>query len=294
MSVAAGQFWGALKRLIDKGVRCSTVVDVGCADGHFALELISSGLLPAIVPVNVDANSIYGDSLKAIAEVVGGYYRIAAVTDREGEIEITQAAHPYWNSVRPESDLYWQRLNRMSGDKVQVPATTLDILSKQLDLKPPFLLKLDVQGGEVGALTGAAEFLKNTHIVICEADMDDFQAINAILLKNNFLLYDATDLQRLSDGSLGWFYPVYVNKALDFVLPKGFWSSVDNQAVISLQISRRASVLKSNAEKLARIRAAKAVHQLAGSVQPAAPIGRNELCPCGSGRRYKHCCGALQ
>ncbi|MGI6375959.1 MAG: anaerobic sulfatase maturase [Anaerolineae bacterium] len=26
---------------------------------------------------------------------------------------------------------------------------------------------------------------------------------------------------------------------------------------------------------------------------PVAPIGRNDLCPCGSGKKYKHCCGRL-
>ena len=29
-----------------------------------------------------------------------------------------------------------------------------------------------------------------------------------------------------------------------------------------------------------------------GSAAPAAPISRNHPCPCGSGKRYKHCCGA--
>ncbi|MBT6232605.1 MAG: preprotein translocase subunit SecA, partial [Nitrosomonadales bacterium] len=27
--------------------------------------------------------------------------------------------------------------------------------------------------------------------------------------------------------------------------------------------------------------------------QPAKKVGRNEPCPCGSGKKYKHCCGTL-
>lgn len=27
---------------------------------------------------------------------------------------------------------------------------------------------------------------------------------------------------------------------------------------------------------------------------PARRIGRNERCPCGSGKKFKHCCGARQ
>jgi preprotein translocase subunit SecA len=26
---------------------------------------------------------------------------------------------------------------------------------------------------------------------------------------------------------------------------------------------------------------------------PAKKVGRNEPCPCGSGKKYKHCCGTL-
>ena len=29
-------------------------------------------------------------------------------------------------------------------------------------------------------------------------------------------------------------------------------------------------------------------------VRPLPKVGRNEPCPCGSGRKYKHCHGALQ
>jgi ribosomal protein L31 len=41
---------------------------------------------------------LWQDSLKAIATSVGGHYRISALTDHEGEIEITTAVHPYWAS----------------------------------------------------------------------------------------------------------------------------------------------------------------------------------------------------
>jgi uncharacterized protein len=33
-----------------------------------------------------------------------------------------------------------------------------------------------------------------------------------------------------------------------------------------------------------------AVRKAAATVRRAPKIGRNELCPCGSGRKYKHCC----
>ncbi|KJC51766.1 FkbM family methyltransferase [Bradyrhizobium sp. LTSP857] len=140
----AGDFSATLQNLFEKGVRYGSVIDLGCADGHFVLNHLAC--LSGAVPLNVDANRIYEASLKAIKEALGGHYRICAVTDHEGEIEITESVHPYWSSVRPAGDIYWSRVNDLTKSKVKVPATRLDTLVEELSLKPPFLLKLDVQG----------------------------------------------------------------------------------------------------------------------------------------------------
>jgi FkbM family methyltransferase len=282
-------FFASLVTLFRKGVRYSTVIDVGCADGNLFLTLMAANLVPGAVPLNIDPNPIYEDSLKAIRDTVGGHYRICAITDREGEVELTMSAHPYWTSLRPPDDPYWERVNRLSAEKSLVPATTLDALSVQLALQPPFLLKLDVQGAESEVLRGAEQLLKQTQVVICEADMDDFQAVNRIMLERDFILFDVTDLKRVGDGFLGWFYPVYISRSLDSLRPRSFWDSDRNEAIIQDQIARRTAILKANAEMLARIRNP----QAAAPAKPQVPAaGRNAPCPCGSGRKYKHCCGA--
>jgi FkbM family methyltransferase len=267
-----------LQSLFTKGVRYGTVVDLGCADGHFVLNHLSC--LGDAVPLNIDANRIYEDSLKAIEEVLGGHYRICAITDHEGEIEITESVHPYWSSVRPAGDVYWSRVNDLIKNKVKVPATTLDALVKELSLKPPFLLKLDVQGAETAALKGARSMLENCSVVVCEADIDDFQDINAMLLDAGFFLYDLTTLQRLRDGTLGWFYPVYVSGKLAHLKPQAFWDASDNAAVIGVQETRRKMILEQNKKILSGLR------------YRQTKVGRNDPCPCGSGRRFKHCCGS--
>ena len=286
----AGTMVTSLQVLFGKGVRYSTVIDVGCADGHFFLMLLEAGLVPGATPLNIDANALYRLSLEEIQNVVGGHHRICAITDHEGDIELTMSEHPYWASMRPEADPYWERVNRLSTTKTKVPATTLDALGKELDLKPPFLLKLDVQGAEESVLRGAAKVLADTHVVICEADIADFQTINAALVERGFSLYDATQLERIGDGTLGWFYPIYINRALDFVRPKNFWSAANNSAVIRVQEDRRKSILQSNAETLRRIKARSSA--VSNQPQQVPATSRNQLCPCGSGRRYKHCCGA--
>jgi FkbM family methyltransferase len=271
-------FTATIERLSNKGVRYSTVIDIGCADGHFFLNHMR--WFPGAVPLNIDANSLYEESLKAIRDVVGGSYRISAVTDFVGEIEITESVHPYWSSIRPEGDLYWSRVNDLIKTKVKVSATTLDALVKELALKPPFLLKLDVQGAEKAALIGARDVLENCNVVICEADIDDFQDINDTMVNAGFSLYDLTALSRLHDGALGWFYPVYLSNKLDNLRPNSFWDAKDNDAIIGLQVERRKTILRSNTEMLNRLRY--------GHLE----ISRNEPCPCGSSRKFKHCCGA--
>jgi FkbM family methyltransferase len=211
------------------------------------------GLFPGAVPVNIDANGLYEASLAEIKRVIGGHYRISAITDHEGDIEFTSSRHPYWSSLRPEGDPYWRRINKLSAAKSVVRATTLDALYKELSLTPPFLLKLDVQGAEEEALRGANSLLKETHVIICEADIDDFPNINRLLEREGFVLYDIMELSHTADGTLGWFYPFYINRNLDVARPREFWNEKDNEAVITMQVERRNAILKSNAEILLRI-----------------------------------------
>jgi FkbM family methyltransferase len=243
-----------LERLHNSGIRYGTVIDIGCADGHLFLLLQSLGLVPGAVPVNIDANVLYEASLKAIRDVVGGHYRICAVSEHVGEIEVTTSVHPYWSSLRPAGDPYWRRVNDLTAGKITVPANTLDALARELSLMPPFLLKLDVQGAEEGVLRGAPEVLQNCEVVICEADIEDFQKLNRMLVDAGFVLYDITELERLVDGTLGWFYPIYISNRLTQLLPNSFWDPRHDDLVIRKQVERREQILKSNAEWLERLR----------------------------------------
>ena len=79
-----GSFSATLRNLFEKGVRYATVVDLGCADGHFVLTHLP--YLGGAVPLNIDANRIYENSLKSIKEVVGGHYPQATSTGRGSTI----------------------------------------------------------------------------------------------------------------------------------------------------------------------------------------------------------------
>lgn len=243
----------SLAVLYEKGIRYKTVIDIGCADGHFFLQALN--FFPEATAVNIDANPIYEPSLKAIQEVVGGHFLIAAVSDEAGEVEMTTSVHPYWSSLRPKDDPYWQRINQLHESKIKVPAVTLDGLAQKLKLAPPFLLKLDIQGAEVQALRGAHEVLAETSVVICETDLDDFEPINRILVESGFGLFDLTSLSFSPDHSLGWFHPVYLNRRHDGVRRRSFWDQTNNPQVVKAQADRRDAILKQSAVALEQLRA---------------------------------------
>jgi FkbM family methyltransferase len=255
--VPAGSFTGTLVGLFQKGVRYSTVIDVGCADGHFYLYHYRLGLFPGSTVVNIDPNPIYEDSLKSIKEVMGGHYAIAAASDREGELELTMSTHPYWSSLRPREDPYWERINHMNQGMAKVKAVTLDALAARLGLSGPYLIKLDVQGAEAQVIRGARDLLAHTHVIICEADMDDFQAINQNLVDAGFGLFDLTQPSWLADRSLGWFYPIYLHRSLDHLKSRAFWDATQNSVAVKAQVDRREQMLKLIDEILAEQRAAR-------------------------------------
>jgi FkbM family methyltransferase len=251
-------FTDTLSSLAQKGLRYATVFDLGSADGHFFVDHYLQGLFQEAVPVNIDANPVYEPSLQQVRETFGGHYRIAAASDHAGEIDMTMSIHPYWSSLRSRDDLYWVRLNKLTSGVQRVPVMRLDDLVAELGLRPPFLLKLDVQGAEVQALRGARKMLADTSVVICEADVADFQAINAELLAAGFFLYDITVVRRIVDQTLAWFYPIYLNERLAHLKPRSFWQPSNNDSVIQAQIKRREEILAHLAEVLPQIRAARA------------------------------------
>jgi hypothetical protein len=115
------------------------------------------------------------------------------------------------------------------------------------------LLKLDIQGAEVEALKGARRILDDTLVVICEADVADFQAINSQLTGAGFNFFDITGLSYTTDNWLGWFYPVYLNSSLAHMIDASFWRHQDSERVIGVQIERRQRVLEWLTASLAKI-----------------------------------------
>jgi FkbM family methyltransferase len=256
LELQLGTFSATIGILYQRGVRYGTVIDLGCADGSFSLQHFAWGLFHGSTCVNVDANALYEPSLREIQQVVGGHYVIAAVSDQDGEIELLPGSHPYWASSAPPDHWYWAGSHNRPGSATKVRAVTLDTLVRDLALKPPFLLKLDVQTAELAALRGGARMLADTNAVICETATEEFPAVCEFLVEHNLDLFDVTEISRLADGTLSQFYPVFLNRRLAHIKSKEpFADPTQRSALLQAMDERRRQILAMNAKILADLRA---------------------------------------
>lgn len=223
------------------GLRFGSVIDLGCADGHFSVTLAEAGPARESVILNVDPQENYRDSLAAIQAALGGHFSICAVGERNGgTIELQCGAHAYWTSIRQAGDSYWASVNDLRATKtLRVPLRSLDSLVAETALPGPHLLKLDVQGAEVSALAGGRDALADTAAVVIEILVEDFTAIHQTLTQNDFTLFDLTDIQYVGSGTLGWFYAVYVKSRYSALRPVAHWDPSQNDLAIAMQVERR-------------------------------------------------------
>lgn len=248
-----GTLNSAIQLVESWGVRCNALIDAGSAEGSFFVALRQDGLMADAVPIMFDANATYEATLRRLVGAVGGAYRIVALSDKEGELLVGRGPHSYWDSLRPPGDVYWKKINVAEVKQERVPARRLDDLMAEIGIKPPYFLRMDIQGAECAALAGATRTLKDTLMVLIEADLDDFQAINAALVGAGFNLFDLVHVSRGESGALGWFYPVYLRQDIYRSERRAFWHPDHTASAIEAQIHRQRLVRDGIEQFLARL-----------------------------------------
>lgn len=255
--VTLGTVPASLAVLWNAGLRFGSAIDVGAADGQFSVSLYDIGLFGGgCRMLNIDANEIYRESLEQIRAAIGAEYRICAVSDRRGTIEMARAAHPYWNAALPPDHAYWQTAAGAAKQRLVRDSRTLDDLAAELALPGPFFIKLDVQGGEYAALAGAARILADTAVIAVETTLAEFDTVHRFVADRGFVLFDVTQINRMDDGSAGWFYPVYLDRSRAALRQQVQWTEVDAPEQIADQDRHRAQMQRWIADTLARLRSA--------------------------------------
>jgi FkbM family methyltransferase len=195
---------GLLEQAKSVGLSPETVIDVGAASGSFALQC--SALFPKAKYILVEPLEEYKPYLVSVTNSIRDAECIfAAATAKAGEIVI---------NVHPDlvgSSLYLEEENsNVNVTPATVRSITLDDLAKAGKIKPPILLKVDVQGAELDVLSGAAEILRDVEYVLLEVSLFEVfkggpQCYDVItfMKSRGFVVYDICEPQyRLLDKAL--------------------------------------------------------------------------------------------
>lgn len=159
--------FGMLRALRDVGVEPRTIVDAGANIGQFARA--ASETYP-------DARIIAFEPLPDVAETMRANLRdrpmvevrAAALGQHVGTVSFRRNEYTPASSVlRLRSDGA-ESFDLHEGDAIDVPMVALDDELEGVDLAPPVLLKLDLQGYELEALRGATRTLSQTQHVLVE------------------------------------------------------------------------------------------------------------------------------
>jgi FkbM family methyltransferase len=146
-----------------------TVWDVGAHIGQYAVQLQSHGYAGRIISIEPSEASF-----KELAKRAGrsdNWMAVAvAVADCVGDSVLNVAANGQSSSLLPMAERH-RSASPNSGyvSPQPVKTTTLDTLQDRLKPAPPFFVKLDIQGGELAALRGAASVLRGA--VACEVEL---------------------------------------------------------------------------------------------------------------------------
>jgi FkbM family methyltransferase len=134
------------------------VIDVGASDGHWSARMMHH--FPNAKYLLIEAQkAAHGAALQRFQVAHPNVeYELCAAGDQEGEI--------YFDASDPMGGL--ASTTPFPKNNISVPVSTVDNLVSRLNLRGPFLLKLDTHGFEVPILEGARQTMAQSAMLIIE------------------------------------------------------------------------------------------------------------------------------
>jgi FkbM family methyltransferase len=202
----------AYSQISSLGYNPRTVIDVGVASGTEELYRVFPDSYFLLIEPLKECES----RMISILKNYKGSYILAAAGSRSGQVKFNvhsnhlSGSSLYKESMGPEAD----------GHEVSVSMVRIDDILIERQLKGPYLLKIDVQGGELDVLDGARQALMDTEVVALEVSLFEFmkgapQLFDVIsYMKNcNFVAYDIIlGWNRPLDNALGQVDIVFVKE----------------------------------------------------------------------------------
>jgi len=205
----------ALGRLAAAGFKPATILDGGAHVGNFARP--AARIFPDADVLLIDPLDDVHAALTELATLQHWQFAPVALG-----AEAAPAVAFYKSGL--QSSLLGDFDGNTWGEGDTVDVTTLDALADQYKVKPPYLLKMDLQGYELQALLGADAVLCDTPVIVTEVNFVRFQAnmalfsnVAAYLFERGYDLYDLTDEGRRRDGSLRQANAVFVQASAGLV-----------------------------------------------------------------------------
>jgi FkbM family methyltransferase len=149
---------GGLTRSKNLGINPATIVDLGAAKGAWSVEALN--FWPASDFVLFEPLAEREAVLKDLSSTNNKFHIVAKAAGKNVE-NITF-------HVTEDLDGSGIAANGSNTEQRTINVTTVDLEIKRLNLKGPYLLKLDTHGYEVPIFEGATEVLKETQLIIVE------------------------------------------------------------------------------------------------------------------------------
>ena len=146
------------------GFEPATVIDVGVAWGTY--ELYET--FPQARHLLIEPMAEYTEALELIARRYRAEYVLAAAGPEPGTTHLNVHRAPALSSTLGR----WR--GESGGEPRRVPVVRVDDLVAERDLPGPYLLKVDVEGGELGVLDGARTVLSETELALLEVSFFEF------------------------------------------------------------------------------------------------------------------------
>lgn len=195
---------GVLANARKNGLHPATVIDVGAGRGDFSR--LAAEIFPDAAVLMIEPLSEFADALRAMASSIGTAHVVAGVAAAaDGQLEINVHDDLFGSSLLCEEEGA-----QVDGKPRTIAAHRLDTLVAQLNLRPPFLIKADVQGAELAVLEGAPQALASTDFILLETSFFRFfkggpllHEVIAGMAAKGFVPYDLLGLaHRPLDGAL--------------------------------------------------------------------------------------------
>jgi FkbM family methyltransferase len=232
----------SLLLLQQKGFTASTVLDIGAAEAGFFGVRSNLGLFPSARHFFVDAMEENEPTYRKLAAKFKTGHEITALSCLEGEV-VMRIDPDFYNThvdhLQPSTDYSVSR---------RVPVTTLDRLVERHALPAPYVLKLDVQGGELDVLRGGLRTLNEAVIVTTEiqifSERDSLVDLLGFMQGIGWVLYDITNLAYYpSDSTLYQCYATFIPRAMDFRKNTPWCAPEQKEGILGNLRGRRAKTL---------------------------------------------------